>query len=239
MQTKKLKRIDGIDTLRGFLLFVMILDHLPGFWVYYTYQPFGFVSGAEIFIFLSAFLVGKIYIKYSNFSDFLNWIKNRTLKLYLTHLAIFLFILIVSFSFLDQYGSYEKYTLIFNFDFISIVSILLMLYQPPFLDILPTYIFLLIITPIYLLIAKKFGWKFMLGFSVFIWLLSQFGIRDFLGKLLSDFFIVDFGHFDDFAWQLIWSAGLYISTQGFYFNKNKIFVFMIFFISDNIIFIKS
>lgn len=41
------------NSFRGFILFIMIFNHLPGSWQRYTYETFGYVSVAEFFIFLS------------------------------------------------------------------------------------------------------------------------------------------------------------------------------------------
>src|SRR5580658_8184500 len=54
-------RCNELDAMRGILLLVMAVTHLPTGLNPYADQPFGFVSAAEGFVFLSAFLVGSIY----------------------------------------------------------------------------------------------------------------------------------------------------------------------------------
>ena len=53
-------RLIELDILRGFLLLWMAFTHLPTFANVISNQTFGFVSGAEGFIFLAAFMVGKL-----------------------------------------------------------------------------------------------------------------------------------------------------------------------------------
>lgn len=47
-----------VDVLRGLLLVIMVLTHLPTRLRLYSAQPLGFVSAAEGFVFLSAFAAG-------------------------------------------------------------------------------------------------------------------------------------------------------------------------------------
>jgi len=54
-------RRNELDAMRGILLLIMAFTHLPTGLNPYADQPLGFVSAAEGFVFLSAFLVGSIY----------------------------------------------------------------------------------------------------------------------------------------------------------------------------------
>ncbi len=53
-------RRQDIDALRGLMLVLMTITHFPGALSDPLGQPFGFVSSAEGFVLLSAFLVGRI-----------------------------------------------------------------------------------------------------------------------------------------------------------------------------------
>ena len=50
-----------LDTLRGLLLILMTLTHLPTRLSAYSSQAFGFVSAAEGFVFLSGLVAGMVY----------------------------------------------------------------------------------------------------------------------------------------------------------------------------------
>ena len=52
-----------LDAARGVMLVWITLTHLPTAASHYVNQPFGFVSAAEGFIFLSALFTGRIYYR--------------------------------------------------------------------------------------------------------------------------------------------------------------------------------
>ncbi|MFI4888312.1 MAG: OpgC domain-containing protein, partial [Burkholderiales bacterium] len=56
-----MERQAELDWLRGMMLVLMTMTHLPTWFSAHAGQPFGFVSAAEGFVFLSAFLVGAVY----------------------------------------------------------------------------------------------------------------------------------------------------------------------------------
>src|ERR1700742_5039113 len=58
----KIQRRPELDALRGLFLVWMTLTHLPTRLSEVVNQPFGFVSSAEGFVFLSAMLVATLYI---------------------------------------------------------------------------------------------------------------------------------------------------------------------------------
>src|SRR3984885_13034058 len=58
------KRILGFDLIRGFLLLVILINHIelpPNFYDFFTGRGRLFVSAAEGFFFLSGLLVGMVY----------------------------------------------------------------------------------------------------------------------------------------------------------------------------------
>ena len=55
------KRLWELDALRGLMLVLMTLTHLPTRLTTPTGQPFGYVSAAEGFVLLSAFMAGMVY----------------------------------------------------------------------------------------------------------------------------------------------------------------------------------
>ncbi len=56
-----MKRYWEIDALRGLMLVLMTVTHLPTRLTDPLGQPFGFVSAAEGFVLLSAFVAGLVY----------------------------------------------------------------------------------------------------------------------------------------------------------------------------------
>ena len=61
-----MKRYWEIDALRGLMLVLMTFTHLPTRFTDPLGQPFGFVSAAEGFVLLSAFVAGLVYTRISD-----------------------------------------------------------------------------------------------------------------------------------------------------------------------------
>src|SRR3979411_3327330 len=59
----RVQRRPEIDALRGLFLVWMTLTHLPTHLSDLVNQPFGFVSSADGFVFLSALLIARLYIR--------------------------------------------------------------------------------------------------------------------------------------------------------------------------------
>src|SRR5260370_24797533 len=60
---ERVRRRPEIDALRGVFLVWMTLTHLPTHLSDLVNEPFGFVSSAEGFVFLSALLVAPLHIR--------------------------------------------------------------------------------------------------------------------------------------------------------------------------------
>ena len=85
------QRQPELDALRGLMLLLMTLAHLPTHFQVVTNQQLGFVSEAEGFVFLSAFLTGRIFGRIATESGFPTVIKRlwtRALRLYGYHLVL-------------------------------------------------------------------------------------------------------------------------------------------------------
>src|SRR5690348_8107463 len=86
-----MKRRPEFDSLRGVLLVLMTLTHLPTRLSVLGNQPFGFVSAAEGFVFLSAFLVGVVHAKKAGTAAMFKSLWSRALKVYGYHVALLCF----------------------------------------------------------------------------------------------------------------------------------------------------
>jgi len=216
-------RREELDSLRGLLLVVMTLDHLPTGLQLYANQPLGWVSAAEGFVFLSAFLVGRIYSRQlleKGVAHVRQRLWARAGKLYLVHLALLLFAFTVVAGIAIATG---RQTLINHLSFFfqapvrATLSGPLFLYQPPLLDILPMYVVLLALSPLLLHRAARSGWTAILTISGLLWAFAQLGGGNWLlAKLLAVTGLAPpesaLGSFDWLGWQLVWVAGLWIGT---------------------------
>lgn len=213
-----------LDALRGLLLLLMAITHLPTRLSAYGNQPGGFVSAAEGFVFLSAFVAGSLYapqLLRHGAAHVRERLWRRAFKLYGYHLALLLVAFTIAAGFAAISGRPAlRNMLAFYFDApgIAIVSGSLLLYQPPLLDILPMYIVFLALTPWLLMqTARPQGWRPLLWLSGLLWLYAQLDGRRLLHDALCALSGLRLpleagGSFDLLAWQLLWILGLRAGT---------------------------
>jgi hypothetical protein len=219
----RLERRPELDALRGLFLVWMTLTHLPTRFSDFVNQPIGFVSSAEGFVFVSALLVGRLYIR-EFVLDPVNvraklW--KRSFKIYGYHLVMLAFAFTVVAAFAEHT---HKAALVNLLDFYlarpkaAIVGSVLLIYCPPLLDILPMYVTFLFFTPMLLSSAVRWGWRWILAASGFVWILAQVGLRDLMHNLVAHVThlkipLQETGAFNLFAWQAVWTVGLWIGAR--------------------------
>ncbi|HEY0975492.1 MAG TPA: OpgC domain-containing protein [Solimonas sp.] len=212
-----------LDALRGLLLVLMTITHLPTRFSAYSSQAFGFVSAAEGFVFLSGFVAGLLYWRGMAMHGE-TWMRAklfaRARELYGWHLALLVFLFTIGAA-LGHYAERPLLRNLLSFYFeqpgLALWTAPLLLYQPPLLDILPTYIVMLLLTPVWLGQARRHGWAPVLFCSALIWVFAQVGGRALLldgfnlltGDRVPTLPLPALGYFDDFAWQLLWVFGLW------------------------------
>jgi hypothetical protein len=223
MHLPRLERKPELDALRGLFLVWMTLTHLPTRFADFVNQPLGFVSSAEGFVFISALLVGRLYIR--------EWVQNpanararlwkRSLKIYGYHLLM----LALAFTVVAGFAVHTHKAALMNLlDFYlqrpkaAIVGSVLLLYCPPLLDILPMYVTFLFFTPLMLSAAVRWGWRWILAASGLVWLMAQFGLRNVVHDLVVHIThlhipLQQTGAFNLFAWQGLWIVGLWMGAK--------------------------
>lgn len=213
-----------LDALRGLMLVLMTLTHMPTMYSLPSGQPFGFVSAAEGFVFLSAFMAGRVYggrARRHGLPTMQAAFHSRALKLYLCQVGL----LLLAFTLIAWLGVYNQQggvTGLLEFFFIdpgtAVVAAVLLLHNPPLLDILPLYIALMLLSPWLLRRGLQRGWHGVLAVSALLWLAQQWG----LGQALYEGFVQgtgfsvpykDMGAFHGFAWQALWVAGLWLGAR--------------------------
>ena len=223
MKLPRLERRPELDALRGLFLVWMTLTHLPTRFSDFVNSPFGYVSSAEGFVFVSALLVGRLYIRefLVNAPDVRTRLWKRSFKVYGYHLLMLVF----AFTAAAAFAVHTHKAAISNLldfylahPFVAIVGSVLLLYCPPLLDILPMYVTFLFFTPLLLSAAVRFGWKKILFLSGLIWLLAQFGLRDVVHNWIVHVThlqipLQETGAFNLFAWQAIWTVGLWVGAR--------------------------
>jgi hypothetical protein len=205
------------------MLVLMTLTHLPTRFSQYTGEPFGFVSSAEGFVFLSAFMVGWIHVaraKKNANAVMPRAVWRRAFILYACQIGLLLFLLMIvapigtakvqpAITDLVSFFHHEPLT--------ALSSGLVLVYDPPLLDILPLYIPLMLLTPAVLTLSMRRGWAPILSVSLGLWILAQFGVgrtiyQAIAGATRFDMPYAQTGAFSLLAWQLLWIIGLWMGS---------------------------
>jgi len=214
-----MQRQSELDWLRGMMLVLMTITHLPTWFSAHVGQPFGFVSAAEGFVFLSAFLVGSVYARAARehgIAAMRRALWARTLKVYAAHVGLLLFLLYVLVPIALARGAHAITDLASFYvlhPHVALVSGLVLAYNPPLLDILPMYVLFLAISPFVLEHGQRRGWGALLTLSAALWLFAQYGggrhVYESVARLLE--WPVPYsqtGAFSFLAWQLLWLVGV-------------------------------
>lgn len=212
-----------LDSMRGILLVLMALTHLPMGLTRFANQPLGFVSAAEGFVFLSAFLVGSIYTPLMlergiGFVRTRIWKRTRQLYGYHIGLLLFAFTIVAGIAHFGHAQALRNFLApFFHSPGWAGIAAPLLLYQPPLMDILPMYIAFLALTPLVLRFAARRGWRLLLSLSALMWIAAQLQV----GRSLYDLVAAGgyplprdaWSSFDWFAWQLVWMLGLWLGSR--------------------------
>ena len=223
MHLPKLQRLPELDALRGLFLVWMTLTHLPTRLSDFVNQPFGYISSAEGFVFLSALLIGRLYIRKSmeDPAGVRSHMWRRSLKLYGYHMLL----LSVAFAFgatwaerMHRVAITNLLNFYLNHPGVAITGSIFLIYCPPLFDILPMYVLFLFLTPVFLSAAVRVGWKIVLAASALTWLLAQFGLRDLVHNGVVHLThlqipLQETGAFNLFAWQAVWIVGLWVGAR--------------------------
>lgn len=213
-----------LDALRGLMLALMTIAHVPTGIGHLIGQPFGYVSAAEGFVTLSGFIAGMVYsrrLQQSGARVVREQLQRRAGLIYGCHIALLLF-LFTAVAALGIAFEQPAITNLLSFYLDRPLTALfggaLLLYRPPLLDILPMYVVFLLATPTILEVAAKRGWRVVLAASVLLWASAQFGAGTQVYEYLATRFGIPIplsatGSFIVPAWQLLWVFGLWLGSH--------------------------
>lgn len=219
---KKPPRLIQLDILRGFLLLWMTFTHLPTKASIISNQTFGFVSGAEGFIFLAAFMVGQLEFRRELSKGEVATVRDlakRTARVYAYHCGL----LLIAFTIfaplavrLHRPAVENLLSFYLRSPKPAAIAAVLLQYRPSLLDILPLYVIFMALTPLARRIARQWGWEPVIYAGFTVWVAAQFGLRNFVFRTFVPFGIAvpadSTGAFDIYAWQLLWIVGLALGT---------------------------
>ncbi|MGA9527254.1 MAG: OpgC domain-containing protein [Terriglobales bacterium] len=199
-----------VDTLRGYFLVCITIDHLYNPLRWFTQYTFGYASSPDGFIFLSGLVSSWVYLKVSaryGSAAMRDKVFRRAIVIYLTHITI------VTLSGLAA--------LFPSFDVQKVPSVLqafaagaLLKNHGEIEKILPLYCILLAVTP---LVFREFkaGRAWLVGaLSASLWVAAQCGLGG-----SSAFTLHPAGFFNLFAWQAYFVAGQYLGFRGVQFGE--------------------
>ena len=213
-----------IDALRGLMLVLMTITHLPTRLSSPLGQPLGFVSAAEGFVLLSAYMAGMVYFRLSQ-KEGIKAMRvaflRRALKLYACHAAMLLFLFTVIAAVglrIDQPAVRDLMSFYLAHPRTALGAGLLLIYAPPLLDILPMYILFMLASPWLLAHALRRGWQAILAVSLAAWLLAQFGLARWVYDALAAVTGLsvpysETGAFVALSWQFLWVLGLWMGVS--------------------------
>lgn len=223
------KRYHSIDAMRGFFLLIMTTGHLSFVFNSYvgraTHHTIGFVDAAQGFVVFSGFVMG---LQFARKGDALNIFE--TLKYVAARFRQVFFwqvILLLSVSWFCIVFTAEHFPgreLSTNGQFIAVVEAVLILSGPPFIDILPMYLYFFAFLPPALIALQRGHWALVLIVSVMVWAVAQHGGAEAFGgilerKLRSLGPDVDVGlYFNRMAWQLLFFGSLVL---GFNYQRRR------------------
>lgn len=220
------ERLTVLDGLRGLCLVVMLMSHLQltGGFALYALHPgqVGFVQSAQGFFFISGLLVGLVHIRTCERGDCgavrrrLWW---RALVLYGWNLGLLVAVLGLAKAVPLSWAVYRWWLaeLVEPGGSVTLLAALL-LYQPVYLDILPQYIFFLLVSPLFLWWLARRNWVAPVACVLASWLLVQLGGHKPLEEaLLAALTVIDpdpaiKGAFNPFAWQILFLSGLILGA---------------------------
>jgi len=213
-----------IDALRGLMLVLMTLTHLPTRLTNPFGQPFGYVSAAEGFVLLSGYMAGLVYGRLA-FNQGIPATRRafwrRALMVYAAHAAtlLFLFTVIALIGLkVDEPAVRNLMSYYLQQPLQALIGGLLLIYQPPLLDILPMYVLFMLLSPWAFVLGMRHGWKWVLLGSATLWVLAQFGLAEWLYDIAASVARLpvpysETGAFNGFAWQLLWVVGLWLGAS--------------------------
>ncbi len=194
--------------------------HLPTALSKYVNQPLGYFAATEGFIFISALFTGLIYfrvIEREGFAPMWRKLWERAGRLYGYQLLLLGLAFLIAAP-IAAHGNRPAVHNLLNFYFSAgraraFIDAAAMIYRPPLLDILPIYIIFIALSPLFLMLGSRFGWKYVLAGSFTVWLFAQFGFQSFAYHVQARVFglqipLNEMGAFDLWAWQFWWVVGL-------------------------------
>ena len=201
-----------LDFYRGIAMFIILIAHIPGDpWARWIPARFGYSDATEIFVFCSgmasAIAFGGAFLKKGWWMGTAR-VAFRIWQVYWAHIALFFFVA-MTMAALNETGLFEKNYIsslnlqhFFNDPAPQLVGIFTLTYVPNYFDILPMYLVVLALMPLYMALYRVNFWL-MAAVSVAIWYVAQTGALALPAEPWSE----RQWFFNPFGWQLLFFTG--------------------------------
>nr|WP_321251824.1 OpgC domain-containing protein [uncultured Ruegeria sp.] len=201
-----------LDFYRGIAMFIILIAHIPNDpWAKWIPARFGFSDATEIFVFCSgmasAIAFGGAFLRKGWWLGTAR-VAYRIWQVYWAHIGLFFFVA-MTMAALDQTGTFEKTYVsslnlqhFFNDPAPQMVGIFTLTYVPNYFDILPMYLVVLAMMPLFMGLSRIGFWA-VAATSIAIWLVAQFGVLALPAEPWSD----RQWFFNPFGWQLLFFTG--------------------------------
>nr|HRO16267.1 OpgC domain-containing protein [Paracoccus sp. (in: a-proteobacteria)] len=206
-----MNRIGALDMLRGYALVCIMLDHMPvGVLRRFTLVNFAVFDAAELFVLLSGFLVGMVWIKVEARQGRLvaQWrFFRRAVQVWLALIAGGVLLALLSRALfamgLHHTAVWSQYAVWIGENPLGYLGTLALLWlQPNLMDVLALYVILLALAPVTVPLLLRWPWRFMAG-AVALWAVAVP-----LNAALPNHRVEGGLLFNPFGWQLLFHAGV-------------------------------
>lgn len=201
-----------LDFYRGIAMFIILIAHIPNnAWNSWIPARFGYSDATEIFVFCSgmasAIAFGGAFARKGWWMGTAR-VAFRVWQVYWAHIGLFFFVAMMMAA-LDTYGDFEKSYVnslnlgrFFNDPMPQIVGLFTLTYVPNYFDILPMYLVVLALMPLYMALSRL-GFAAVAIASIAIWLGANLGLLWMPAEPWSgrEWF------FNPFGWQLLFFTG--------------------------------
>ena len=209
-------RDQRLDVIRGGLQIFIFVSHIANSFVggWLIHRAWGLSDSSEQFLFLSGLMLGSVFTLKAARGP--AWpatldIFRRAARLYRTHLTMCLLfctmLALVSVAFIPGELQRLGWGWMLADPLHAIPAMLVMIYEPDWMDILPMFVWGMLLLPPFLLAESRFGAWALLP-PVLVYLATQ------IGWITSPSLTTEIGMgFDPFAWQLIYLLGAWLGRR--------------------------
>lgn len=206
-----MKRVLALDMLRGYALVCIMLDHMPlGYLRQVTLTNFALYDAAELFVLLSGFLVGLVWIKVE--AEFglrtAQWrFVRRAGQVWLALVLGGILLALVSRGLLEAglphkaiWNRYAEWVIEAPLNYAAVLAVMWL--QPNLLDVLALYVVLLASAPVLVPLLLRWPWAFAAGSLALWWVAVP------LNAMLPNHRVQGGLLFNPFGWQLLFYSGV-------------------------------